>query len=60
MHNPQVVSKLRDRGVEVIANDLLRPVRTIGGKQVEVDALPQQRQQLYNFQRNSRVFIKPI
>ncbi len=26
------------RGVEVIANDLLRPVRTIGGKQVEVDA----------------------
>jgi len=26
----------------------------------EVDALPQQRQQLYNYQRNSKVFLKPL
>jgi amino-acid N-acetyltransferase len=31
-----------------------------GFAQVEVDALPQQRQQLYNFQRNSQVFVKPL
>jgi amino-acid N-acetyltransferase len=31
-----------------------------GFAQVEVDALPQQKQQLYNFQRNSQVFVKPL
>jgi amino-acid N-acetyltransferase len=31
-----------------------------GFAQVEVDALPPQRQQLYNFQRNSQVFVKPL
>jgi len=31
-----------------------------GFAQVEVDALPQQRQQLYNYQRNSQVFAKPL
>ncbi len=31
-----------------------------GFAQVEVDALPPQRQQLYNLQRNSQVFVKPL
>jgi amino-acid N-acetyltransferase len=31
-----------------------------GFAQAEVDALPQQKQQLYNYQRNSQVFIKTL
>jgi amino-acid N-acetyltransferase len=31
-----------------------------GFEPADVGALPQERQQLYNYQRNSRVFVKPL
>jgi len=31
-----------------------------GFAQTEIDALPQSKQQLYNYQRNSKVFLKPL